>query len=204
MTIAELKQLQAVDGWIDFTATITKLGDIKQRTKSAMSKSPGEIYYVKKLNVADATDRIGVWAYWTQGVQFPIGQPMSVHGMLKEFTNEKRITTRYIDYADVKIAENTPQSSQGSQTKPASTRTAPNHKGEPQGLEKVEGMVRHGLLCAYIQSAAKGDCNAIYKQVLEDTKFVMQGKHYFAPKPDPSIVGDNEPPPENDDSQIPF
>lgn len=100
MTIAQIKQLPAVDGWVDFVGQITKIGELKQRIKSQMSKTPGEQYNVIKLQIADNSDQIGVWAYANQ--QFLPNQKVVVRGMLKEFSN-----VRYIDYADVKLSQET-------------------------------------------------------------------------------------------------
>ena len=102
MTISELKQLSATDGWVDFSGQIIKVGEIKQRTKSEMSKTPGERYNVQKLSIADKTDNISVWAYAT--IQFLPNQNVKVRGMLKEYEG-----VRYIDYAKVEIGASTAQ-----------------------------------------------------------------------------------------------
>jgi len=108
MKISELKQLQSTDGWVEFSGQIIKVGEIRQRTKSDMSKTPGEIYNVQKLSVADNTDNISVWAYATS--QFLPNQNITIRGMLKEYEG-----VRYVDYAKVGIAQqaaNVPQQAQ--------------------------------------------------------------------------------------------
>ena len=90
MNIAQLKQLQTVDGWVDFAGQIKEVKEIKKRTKSNLSKTPGQPYNVQKLIVQDETDIISLWAYANQ--QFLQGQIVTIRGMLKEFQN-----VRYLD-----------------------------------------------------------------------------------------------------------
>lgn len=108
MLISQVKQLTAVDGWIDFNGQIKECKEIKQRTKSQMSQNPGQQYNVQKLVIVDDTDSISGWAYADK--QFLPGMRVSVHGQLKDYKGVK-----YFDYADVK----TPQSSQNNAPQPA-------------------------------------------------------------------------------------
>jgi hypothetical protein len=86
-------------------------------------------------------------------------------------------------------------STQGASKAPAPTQTTP----KPDWDAIAEGKVRHGLLCAYIQGGSALSDDDLYKQVLQDTKFVMQGEYYFEPEPDKSITENNQ---QTDD--IPF
>jgi hypothetical protein len=110
MNIAQIKQLQAVDGWVDFPAQIKEIKEIRQRTKSNLSKTPGQPYNVQKLFVQDETDTIGLWAYANQ--TFMVGQIVNIHGMVKEFQGN-----RYLDFCELKqngqnTAQNIPQAPQ--------------------------------------------------------------------------------------------
>lgn len=209
MNIAQIKQLQTVDGWIDCGAQIKEVKEIKQRTKSNLSKTPGQAYNVQKLVVQDETDTIGLWAYANQ--QFLPGQVITIHGMVKEYQNK-----RYLDYCDIKTDQNTHQNTQQAPSQPTQATNKPYNalhspqpysqgKKEPDWDAITEGKVRHGILCAMLQGGVSVD----YPEVLRHTVFVMTGKDPNSiPEPDPSIqnnpdyVGD-EPPPPTDDN-IPF
>jgi hypothetical protein len=116
MLISQVKQLTAVDGWIDFNGQIKECKDIKQRTKSQLSQNPGQPYNVQKLIIQDGTDSISGWAYADK--QFLPGMRVSVHGMLKE-----HMGTKYFDYADVKTQQsaqnNAQQAAQGTNSSPS-------------------------------------------------------------------------------------
>lgn len=99
MQISQVKQLSAVDGWIDFNGQIKECKEIRQRTKSNLSKTPGQQYNVQKLIIIDNTGSISGWAYADK--QFIPGMRVSVHGQLKE-----HMGTKYFDYADVKPLQN--------------------------------------------------------------------------------------------------
>lgn len=101
MNISEIKQLATTDGWVDFSGTIIKVGEIKTRTKSQMSKNAGQQYNVQKITIQDNTDNIGVWAYADK--QYLPTQSATGNGMLKEYEGK-----RYIDYATVKISPQQP------------------------------------------------------------------------------------------------
>lgn len=144
MNIAQIKQLTTLDGWIDCSAQIKEVKEIKQRTKSNLSKTPGQAYNIQKLVVQDDTDTIGLWAYANQ--QFMPGQIVSVHGMVKEYQNK-----RYLDYCDIKTDTNTyqaPQNPQQAPSQPAQSTNPPQQGNNDVGI-------RTGLVCAYISSGKK-------------------------------------------------
>lgn len=140
MNITQIKQLQAVDGWIDCNAQIKEVKDIKQRTKSNLSKTPGQKYNVQKLVIQDDTDIISLWAYANQ--QFLPGQIVSIHGMVKEYQNK-----RYLDYCDIKTDINTQQSS------PSTPQNRPQSTNAPQTDNNVE--IRRSVVCAYLASGSR-------------------------------------------------
>lgn len=181
MTISESKQLTTTDGWIDISGQIVKVGEIKQRTKSQMSKSPGQQYNVQKIEIADQTDKIGVWAYANQ--QFLPGQNVTVHGMLKEYNN-----VRYIDFADVKQANATvnipqsapPQSPQGSQPVAGPPKCDDMVRIRSDALAYAKDLVvADKIIQAGLQTAAN-----------EFTAFIQTGQWFNQPKkwPEPSGV----------------
>jgi len=187
MNIAQIKQLQAVDGWIDCGAQIIEVKEIKRRTKSTLSKTPGQPYNVQKLLVKDETDTIGLWAYANQ--RFMPGQIIKIHGMVKEYQN-----IRYLDYCDIKVELNAPQNSpQMPQNAPQSTNyqqpTPQQGKREPDWDAIAQGKVRCNVLCAMLQGGITVD----YTEVLRHTNFIMTGKdpdNY--PDPDQSITEDQD------------
>jgi hypothetical protein len=141
MNIIQIKQLQTVDGWIDCNAQIKEVKEIKQRTKSNLSKTPGQKYNVQKLIIQDDTDTIGLWAYANQ--QFTQGQIVSIHGMVKEYQNK-----RYLDYCDIKTDTNTHQDNQqASQNRSQSTK-APQTGNNDVGI-------RRSVVCAYLASGSR-------------------------------------------------
>uniref|UniRef100_A0A6M3LEU4 Uncharacterized protein n=1 Tax=viral metagenome TaxID=1070528 RepID=A0A6M3LEU4_9ZZZZ len=135
MLIAQIKQLTQTDGWVDFTGRISEVGEIKTRTKSDLSKTPGQQYNVQKLKIQDNGDEIGVWAYALQ--QFLPGQSVVVKGMLKEYSNH-----RYIDYATVTLIGQQVQQQQPQQSPPQQSqrpRAQSQNNGEPDMI-KVRSM----------------------------------------------------------------
>lgn len=136
MNITQIKQLQTVDGWIDCNAQIKEVKEIKQRTKSNLSKTPGQKYNVQKLVIQDDTDIIGLWAYANQ--QFMSGQIVSIHGMVKEYQNK-----RYLDYCDIKTDINTQQNNQQTPSHPAQATNVPQ-----MGNNDVE--IRKCVVCALL------------------------------------------------------
>ena len=182
MNITQIKQLQTVDGWIDCNAQIKEVKEIKQRTKSNLSKTPGQKYNVQKLVIQDDTDIISLWAYANQ--QFMPGQIVSVHGMVKEYQNK-----RYLDYCDIKTDTNTQQNNQQAPSQPAqATNYQPPAPQEPDWDAIAEGKVRCNVLCAMLQGGITVD----YPEVLEHTAFIMSGiDTRKISNPDPSIQ--NEP-----------
>lgn len=106
MNIAKIKQLQATDGWVEFTGTIIKVGSVKSRTKSQQSKSPGQQYNVQKITIQDNSDNIGVWAYADK--QYLPTQSVTAKGMLKEYEGKRYIDYAKVDYAKVQISPQQP------------------------------------------------------------------------------------------------
>lgn len=157
MNIAQIKQLQAVDGWVDFTAQVIEVKELKVRTKKNRM--------MQKVKLKDETDEIGAWLY-ADLQQVAPNQYITANGMLKEYKD-----IRYIDYATVKTAQPGPQNAQ---------QGASQSTGQPNGKEEVdwdaiaEGKVRHGILCAYLQGGVEPN----YDTVLKHTNFVMHGKNY--------------------------
>lgn len=143
MNIAQIKQLQTTDGWIDCSGQIKEIKEIKQRTKSNLSKTPGQKYNVQKLVVQDDTDTISLWAYANQ--QFMSGQIVSIHGMVKEYQGK-----RYLDYCDIKTDPNTSQNTQQTPPQPAQATNyqppAPQGKKEPDWDAKDLRMARMNAL----------------------------------------------------------
>lgn len=132
MNIQQIKQLPAVDGWVDFNGQITKVGELKQRIKSQMSKTPGKQYNVIKLQIADNSDQIGVWAYADQ--RFLPNEKVTVRGVLKEFSN-----IRYIDYANVKSSQAT-----GTSILPQAQEAIQQAAQRPNGKQEVSQDVWEG------------------------------------------------------------
>lgn len=145
MNISEIKQLPNVDGWIDCNAQIKEVKEIKQRTKSNLSKTPGQKYNVQKLIIQDNTDIISLWAYATQ--QFVPDQNIEVHGMVKEYQGK-----RYLDYCDIKTNTNTyqaPQNSPQAPPQPAQPTNSPQPTPQQDDASKI---VRDNVVCSFIQS----------------------------------------------------
>ncbi len=155
MTIAELKQLQAVDDWVDFSAQVIELKETKVRTKKNR--------LMTKVRLKDETDEIGAWLY-ADLQQIILNQFITANGMLKEYQD-----TRYIDYATVKATQAAPQNAQQGVSQSA---------GQAKGKEKVDwdaiaqGKVRCNVLCAMRQGGQEPD----YDEVLRDTQFIMTGE----------------------------
>jgi len=184
--IAQIKQ-QPIDSWVDFGCQIKEVKEIKQRTKSNLSKTPGQQYNVQKLIVQDDTDAISIWAYATQ--QFLPNQIITVHGMLKEYKD-----ARYLDYCDVKPAgQNTPQD-----TPPASQNAPQSTKALDVGDNDVE--IRKSVVCAYIAARHRPEI----KEVEHWMKYIQSGIDPDAAqyKANPNYVGDDPPP--TGDGDIPF
>lgn len=181
MTIAELKQLQAVDGWIDFSGQITKVGELKARTKANKN--------MQKLKIRDETDEIGVWVYATQ--QFLPGQTISANGMLKEYQN-----VRYIDYAKLKDGQQTSPQNQQQAPQQAAPVSTTSYQAPPQPQVDYKAKER---LSIERQAAFKAACEFAGRQGLSNVELIKIAKagHYFIetgnsiygiPEPDPSIT----------------
>jgi len=169
MTIAEIKQLQAVDGWIDFSGQITKVGELKTRTKANKN--------MQKLKIRDNTDEIGVWVYATQ--QFLPSQTISANGMLKEYQG-----IRYIDYAKLTDGQNAPQAPQ--QPAPASNTPQQDYKAKER--TSIERQAAFKAACEYC-----GRTGIAKEALVEIAKaghyFIETGNNlYDIPKPDQSIT----------------
>jgi hypothetical protein len=109
MNIQNIKELETVEGWVEFVAIIQECKEIKGRVKSNLSKSPGEAYNVQKLSVSDITGQIGIWAIINQTFQFLPGQQVKVNGMVKEYQGK-----RYLDFCRMTLmqeVQSTPQNS---------------------------------------------------------------------------------------------
>ena len=201
MNIAQIKQLQTVDGWIDCNAQIKEVKDIKQRTKSNLSKTPGQKYNVQKLVIQDDTDTISLWAYANQ--QFMPGQIVSIHGIVKEYQNK-----RYLDYCDIKTDINTQQNTQQAPSQPAQpTNYQPPAPPPPQGMSQQDAASFAINAAARIFGEAPKEMPAneaanLLIQIAEPIKNWILGKQeqYQA---NPGWVGD-DPEPTPDDSDIPF
>lgn len=185
MTISEIKQLSAVDGWVDCAGQITKVGEIKQRTKSQMSKSPGQQYNVQKLEIADQSDTIGIWAYANQ--QFLPSQYVSVHGMLKEFNN-----IRYIDFANVKQEQATtsiPQSAPPThQQGPQQAAQPPKDNYQDQKAKERTSIERQAAGRSASLAWANAKPSDIIELAIAIQYFHESGSNlYDIPEPDPSI-----------------
>ncbi len=187
MTISEIKQLQAVDDWIDFSGQITKVGELKPRTKANKN--------MQKLKIADQTGDIGAWVYATQ--QFLPGQTISANGMLKEYQG-----VRYIDYAKLKNSQpyqggqwTPPQGQQAPQQTP---RQAPQQATPAPNLPQQDYKAKERTSIER-QAAFKAACEycgriGIDKEALIE---ITRAGHYFIetgrssydiPQPDPEIV----------------
>lgn len=176
MNITQIKQLQTVDGWIDCNAQIKEVKEIKQRTKSNLSKTPGQKYNVQKLVIQDDTDIISLWAYANQ--QFMPGQIVSVHGMVKEYQNK-----RYLDYCDIKTDTNTPQNPQQAPSPP--TQATNYQPPAPQGMSQQDAASFAINAAARIFGEAPKEMPAneaakLLIQIAEPIKEWILGKQYKA------------------------
>lgn len=115
MNIAQLKQLQAVDGWVDFSGQITEVKEMKVRTKKNRMMT--------KVKLKDETDEIGAWIY-SDLQQITPNQLIIANGMLKEYEHR-----RYIDYATVKTTQPAPQNTQ---------QDTPQPTGQANGKKDVD------------------------------------------------------------------
>lgn len=222
MTISEIKQLQTVDGWVDFQGQITKVGEIKSRVKSELSKTPGQQYNVQKLQIQDRTDVIGVWAYADK--QFLPSQYVVVRGMLKEFNQQ-----RYIDFATVKLAQQQPcnpsqasqQSQQGFQQGPPAQQPPfrpqqglppPQQAPQQQGQASLPNKPKDNNEYIIREAAAKAAVELVCNNKIDfDIRFeeAKNWEHYTLtgqdptklPRPDPEIMGAT---PEGSQDDIPF
>lgn len=125
MNIQNIKETVPIDSRVEFVATILECKEIKTKTKSEMSQSPGEQYNIQKLKVKDATGQISVWAFVNKTFQFLPGQQVKISGIVKEHMNQK-----YLHYCQLTLMQgpqNAPQnSSQTPQTTPQSTNAYQN------------------------------------------------------------------------------
>jgi hypothetical protein len=157
MLISQVKQLTAVDSWVDFNGQIKECKEIKQRTKSQMSQNPGQQYNVQKLVIIDGSDSISGWAYADK--QFLPGMRVSVHGQLKEYQGK-----RYFDYADVK----TQQSAQQGVQQAAQATNSPQSVQNPQKTQDNSSFRIIALECASrAMRATEGEAMGIAAKLID-------------------------------------
>lgn len=179
MNIAQIKQLQAVDGWVDFAGQIIEIKETKQRTKKNR--------LMQKVKIKDESDEIGAWIY-ADVQQCTPNQMIVANGMLKSYEDHK-----YIDYATVKNSQNTPQGSpQTPQNTPQSTK--PQSNGRNTSIER--------------QCAFKAACRRAQGTDMEPSAIVdlaRQGQYFIETG---SNINDtpnyDEQPAPPEDSDIPF
>lgn len=191
MNISEIKQLQA-EGWVDFAGQIIEIKETKQRTKSNLSKSPGQVYNVTKLKIKDMTDTIGAWAY-TQTQPFVIRQLVTGRGMLKIH----QTGARYLDYATLQTdgmgQAAPPQPPQAPQQAVQGTKAPQNGKDT-----SIERQAAGRSACLAWDKASPEE---IMKLAIAMQYFHETGKNYYEiPQPDESIT-EPQTSPEDD---IPF
>lgn len=176
MNIAEIKQLQAVDGWVDVAGQIIEIKELKQRTQKNR--------LMQKVKIKDEYDEIGAWIY-ADNQQCTLNQIIVANGMLKEYEGH-----RYIDYATVKNIQKTPQSShQTPQNRPQQS-TKDQSYGRNTSIER--------------QCAFKAACSRAQGTNMEPSAIInlaKQGQYFIetgdnineVPNPHPSIQEDDIP-----------
>lgn len=181
MDISQIKELGAIDGWVDFAGQIIEIKESKQRTKKNR--------LMTKAKIADQTNNIGAWIY-TDRTPIVLNQMIQANGMLREFQG-----IRYIDYATINSGQ------QAAQQAPQPLRQAAQQPIAPQN-DRNTSIER--------QAAFKAACEYCGRAGLEPQRIIDVAKagHYFIatgndindiPEPDPSIT---EPPAGDDD--IPY
>ncbi len=195
-----------IDEWVEFSGRIIKIGEMKNRVKSAQSKQAGQQYTSIALTIQDMSGQIKVWAYADK--QFLPAQELNIEGMLKEYNNVK-----YIDYATAVLcgqqlppasepyvaSENTqqaaPQPAQAPQNAPQATNPPPVDY-EAKERAKVDGMCRTTLICSIINHGGVDEYDSVAVETIEGiVRYMVDG-------PDPGDYADHSQP--NDDSGIPF
>lgn len=196
MNLLQIKQLQIVDGWVDFSAQIIEVKESKVRTQKNR--------LMTKVKLKDETDEISAWLY-TDKQQFVPNQIITANGMLKEYQN-----IRYIDYATVKSAQPAPQNAQ--QGTPQATGQANGKKEvdwDAKELREKRGYaIRDAVLVKTTLASVSNNIathlseNSIFELVEKFVKYVYNGIEGKGGQPNPDYVGDNPSPPE--DSDVPF
>ena len=170
MTIGELKQLQAVDGWVDFAGQIIEVKEIKTRTlKNRM---------MTKVRIKDKTDEIGAWLYSDQQ-QFTLNQIVQGRGMLKEYQD-----VRYLDYATVK---NSQEASQDAGQPPQ------QRNGKDTSIERQASFK---AACEFAGRSGIKDGETLIEVAIAGHYFIETGKNFYRiPEPAQEITntGDESP-----------
>lgn len=196
MNIQNIKELKTTDGWVDLVATILECNEIKAKIKSDRSKSPGEQYNIQKLKVKDNTGTIGIFAIINKTFQFLPGQQVKVHGIVKEYQNNK-----YLHYCELTLM-------QGPQNVPQDGQQAAGPTNEPQNAPETANQLqtydatRNDALALAVGLAARGviEKTEIYTQADDFINYIVHKKHpqeIAGVKTNPPIEDENWPPTED-------
>ena len=168
-------------------------------TLNAVATSLGNTEYTKqkgtpfmKCKLTDANGRTEDVTIW-QGKGHPI--PGSMQGTTLSFNLSCKINGQYTNYggfwnASAQVAPLPPQPQQG----PRQAAGQPQQPArQPQGNDRAEGMVRHGVVCAYISAGVEPEVQTVNYW----TQFIMTGQAPPPPgqQPTPADYPENEQPP---------
>ncbi|KPL25573.1 MAG: hypothetical protein AMJ75_00210 [Phycisphaerae bacterium SM1_79] len=210
MTIAEIKNCP-VGNWYEFTGTITKIGEIKQRIGSDQSNRPGQPYIVQKLTVTDNTSSIGMWAEVTQ--VFVMSTRVKGSGLLSEYLGKAFMSYAKVEPASPMVGAAYTAPPQALPTTPTTTLPGPESLRQPPtgAMNDMERDAKTTARCAIMTAkdlvvAGKIELESMYIVTDEIQRYLRTGNHPLMETKDGSIdpapVEDVDVPPADDD--IPF